>query len=414
MSEAIISRRGYTANGKPEFRTEYITGNTNWKVPDGIKSNITVRIIGGGGVGNTYGVGGGSGWMNNGEFQIAGGTSVPITIGRGATWRNTDRNSTGGTTSFGTYLSANGGSWSDGGAGGGQDVGFYSRNGGKGYQFGGGGSQNAHGGDGGMWGGGGGSGSGPNHNRAGVQCGGNGGTYGGGGGGGGYTDRNYRGGNGGNGGEYGGGGGGGGASSYRYYGKPGTGGTYGGDGGVNAENGNSGVNTIGNTEVPENLRGAGSGGRYTGSNGGGGGGGGFGGNGGWATFTPTSSWDYGGGGGGGGYGGNGGNSSTRGGGGGGGYGGDGGNANLGDMGGGGGGYGKGADGSNWGGGGGYYCPAGGYNAYINRSNEIGRAGGGIGIWENNQLVASYGSGRVGTDGNAYGDEGGVCILQYYV
>ena len=33
MSEAIISRRGYTAEGKPEWHTETITGSTTWTVP---------------------------------------------------------------------------------------------------------------------------------------------------------------------------------------------------------------------------------------------------------------------------------------------------------------------------------------------------------------------------------------------
>ena len=48
MSEAIISRRGYDANGKPELRTEIITGTTNWTVPNSIRNTtISVRIFGG-------------------------------------------------------------------------------------------------------------------------------------------------------------------------------------------------------------------------------------------------------------------------------------------------------------------------------------------------------------------------------
>ena len=47
MSEAIISRRGWTAAGKPELRTETITGSTTWTVPQAIRSNISVRIFGG-------------------------------------------------------------------------------------------------------------------------------------------------------------------------------------------------------------------------------------------------------------------------------------------------------------------------------------------------------------------------------
>ena len=185
MSEAIISRRGYTAEGKPEWHTETITGSTTWTVPKTIKGNISVLIFGGGGSGlspnsdNVCG-GGGSGWMNNGEFSIAGGTQIPITIGNGGSLAG----QSGGTTTFGTYLSANGGvnggyslmrfyGGSGGAGGGGSD------DGGTGYQFGGGGGKFRSGGRGGTWGGGGGSGL----ELRSASDGGDGGTYGGGGGG---------------------------------------------------------------------------------------------------------------------------------------------------------------------------------------------------------------------------------------
>lgn len=71
------------------------------------------------------------------------------------------------------------------------------------------------------------------------------------------------------------------------------------------------------------------------------------------------------------------------------------------CGGGGGGYGKCAKGV-YKAGGGYYCPGGGIN------NTGG--GGGIGIWDENQFVASYGSGGY----NYSPPEGGVCIIQYYL
>ena len=64
MSEAIISRRGWTSDGKPELRTETITGTTNWTVPN-YKGTVSVRIFGGGG-GGDYASGGGGGYMNNG------------------------------------------------------------------------------------------------------------------------------------------------------------------------------------------------------------------------------------------------------------------------------------------------------------------------------------------------------------
>ena len=55
MSEAIISRRGWTSEGKPELRTEYITATQDWTAPDGLKGSVSVRIFGGGGGGGgTY------------------------------------------------------------------------------------------------------------------------------------------------------------------------------------------------------------------------------------------------------------------------------------------------------------------------------------------------------------------------
>ena len=382
MAEAVISRRGWTAEGKPELRTEVITGSTNWTVPN-YKGNVSVRIFGGGAFNNN---GGGSGWMNNAVFNnLVKGQNIVITIGAGGT----NSNKSGGTTSFGTYLSANGGSGTNGGAGGGMD-------GGQGYQFGGAGSRSGKGGDGGIWGGGGG----------GARNGGNGGQYGGGGGGGirhsGRTVYSY---NGGNGGTYGGGGGSGywtrvEVSDTSFGGRSetngGKGGTYGGNGAgaYNNTNAENGTNTIGNSSVPLNLRGYGHCGAesnvvFINNKSGqnrvaytdrtyGAGGGGFGGNGGQVTgkniridnglgyyFTAKT-----GGGGGGGYGGNGGAGCRRGlgttyeddygnmtGGGGGGYGGDGtaGDADGGSygniLGGGGGGY---FSDANYSAGGGYY------------------------------------------------------------
>ena len=328
MSEAIISRRRYGENGKPQLRTEYITYSKTWSPPEEFSGgDIDVRIFGAGGggywsAGNTYEYYGGGGWMNNGIISINKGDQISIIIGTGAV------NKTGGTTTFGTYLSANGGSrGGDGGAGG---------VGGNGYQFGGGGGSlhSGRGGNGGIWGGGGGG-----------SC----STSPGGGG---------------DGGQYGGGGGSGGSGSR------GDGGQYGGRGGGYEMNGNSGTNTIGNNMVSNDCHGEGLGGKggtgYNSSSrrryGGGGGGGGFGGCGGSGSNARSS--ENGGGGGGGGYGGNGGNASSEGGG-------------------GGGGYGKGANGGMHGaggGGGGYYCPA-------NR-----HGGGGYGIWENNVLVATYACG----------------------
>ena len=159
MGEAIISRGfsgsngGGTSGENGNFRTEIITASTLWKVPENLKDGtVSVRIFGGGGGGNmqSFGGGGGGGYMNNATINLNGQSEIYITIGSGAA-----PDTYGGTTSFGTYLSATGGqpgfqnSGGDGGSGGAGN-----RDGGIGYQFGGGGGISIAG-NGGKWGGGG-------------------------------------------------------------------------------------------------------------------------------------------------------------------------------------------------------------------------------------------------------------------
>lgn len=103
--------------------TEIITTSKSWVCPSGVTS-INVRLFGGGSSGNSGyyssdinaygGCGGCGGRMNTGALSVVPGTSYPVTIGRGGT---PGRN--GGTTSFGTLLSAPGGGTSSGGSGGG-------------------------------------------------------------------------------------------------------------------------------------------------------------------------------------------------------------------------------------------------------------------------------------------------------
>ena len=111
MSEAIISRRGWGEGGKPELRTEYIESSKAWTVPSSIRGNVYVRIFGGGGGGvNDRYCGAGGGWMNNGEIEVNAGEQIEIHIGSGGAYNSSGRNGgSGGTTSFGVYLSANGG-----------------------------------------------------------------------------------------------------------------------------------------------------------------------------------------------------------------------------------------------------------------------------------------------------------------
>ena len=219
MAEAIISRRGNSSSiPKGNLITATYLENNTFSVPYAINNEFSVFIYGAGGGGGTW-CGGGGGWMNNGVFTISAGSVVPITIGTGG-----DINNSGGSTSFGTYLSANGGSagnsqWGgNGGAGGG--TGWYMPKnsfgrGGTGYQFGGGGYS------------------------------GNGGPYGGGAGGVQFTYwfRNSRG------------------DNIGYYTprshSAGRGGAHGGNGGSYTSNGNNGINTIDNSEVDETLQGPG-------------------------------------------------------------------------------------------------------------------------------------------------------------
>lgn len=190
MAESLIVRKGGSGSGSfiGELKTEIITSNLNWVVPKVRNNQISVRIFGGGGAGSndaTYapsggsvigggGSGGGGGWMNNAIFtNLTPGQVIPITIGIGG---NIGYNTTysGGTSAFGSYLSANGGEKATlssyntgdsivgigkggGGGNGGSGGGTGGSNGGIGYQFGGGGSSQ-YGGRGGMWGGGGGGG----------------------------------------------------------------------------------------------------------------------------------------------------------------------------------------------------------------------------------------------------------------
>ena len=186
MSEAIIARGGRKGSGGGSdfhgLMTEVYTSSTMWLVPsNAVNNEFSVRIFGGGGGGGGGTItGGGGGWMNNTELTLTPGDLIFITIGIGGSPSGTDRinySSTGGTTSFGTYLSASGGgggiypntSNSVGGSGGSGGGGL--NYGGVGYQFGGGGGGGHTGGSGGIWGGGGGG-----------HTGGSGGIYGGSGG----------------------------------------------------------------------------------------------------------------------------------------------------------------------------------------------------------------------------------------
>ena len=472
MSDVIISRRGQSGSQKDILITEYITSDVQWVVPNNVKNNtFHVRIIGGGGS-LMYGGGGYSGFMNNDSLVLTPGQTIRVTIGSGAKYFNSKNYWYNGyTTSFGTYLSANGGTEVFGGSAGFASN-YVSQNNAKEPQFGGGsrggngagiygggggGSFNYYSGrtywgsrstNGGMYGGGGGGAVVLNDTFISILHGGNGGKYGGGGGGAGYkrgnsgkaafgnpTYTNYietvniilNGSNGGNGGEYGGNGGDG-IPSFDYV----KGGIIGDGNGywtdmhlpsyVNYPNSTDGTNTSLWTNIFNDgnsyFRGEGKRGTISPSATvediwSGPGGGGFGGNGaaGRLSVGNIRNIKY--------------TSIVLGGGGGGGYGG---NGAIGDInfstdwgtnvimawGGGGGGYG--GDGSSFGGGGGYgkqasgYYGGGGYYCPGGGKNKT-YGGGGIGVWSpSGVLLQSYGSGA-NKNSNA---EDGICIIQYYI
>lgn len=331
-----LNKTGEFISSQPKYIrklfTEIIDKSMDWKAPEMLSGKVFVRIFGAGGGGflseeidSTKGVasGSGGGYMETGEFDIVSGATIPITIAP-----STEKGQNGAPSSFGIYLSANGGERG-------------TTNGGNGGSGGGGGGANSNGGN-ATYGGGGGAGIGNRYENTNPDA------------------------NGGNGGIYGGGGGG------SYIGSGGVGGIYGGNGGGRFEETRSeaedGTNTI---NMGLDFEGQGLAGQSFGdsdNHGSYGGGGGYGGNGGNGQKSQGETvYEAGcGGGGGGGFGGNGGNGSQSkyagGGGGGGGFGGNGGNGETFSTsksvgaGGGGGGYGPSGNGGS------YSSPNGGYAA----------------------------------------------------
>ena len=237
MGEAILAKfGGGQSGGGYTQKTVIIKTDQTWTVPKSKGQQFMVRIFGaGGGVSRAGSGGAGGGNMNNAMLKLNIGEQVQVSIGKRMTY---DAN--GGTTSFGTYLSATGGEKPNGKNGGNGGTGGGGVNGGRGGH--------------GTYGGGGGG-----------YIGGNGGIYGGGGGG--YTN---------------------GGISLGGYGKGGTYNTS-GQNGLNTLNKASELDFAGTGLAPQNNNGSGGGG-YGGCGGfaggglsyssGYGGGGGYGGNGG--------------------------------------------------------------------------------------------------------------------------------------
>ena len=125
----IINQVAAGGGGEKVLKTEIFTASGTWTCPSGVEKAF-VRIFGGGGGGSTKGAGGGGGYMAYSELDVTPGTAYPVTIGAGGS-----SGSAGGVTSFGTLLSANGGTAASnynggsGGTGGGGGVGLALDNG---------------------------------------------------------------------------------------------------------------------------------------------------------------------------------------------------------------------------------------------------------------------------------------------
>ena len=109
--DSIVIKRGVKAGNPPIEIQDQILDYSQWyTVP--YSGNYYVQCVwGGGGGGNAYtrrvyagGGGGGSGYINGERIELLGGQLVYAYIGSGGQYGS------GGTTSFGTYLSATGGS----------------------------------------------------------------------------------------------------------------------------------------------------------------------------------------------------------------------------------------------------------------------------------------------------------------
>ena len=126
MGEAIISRSSASTNDSSisgQLINEIIMSNMNWVAPKAKDQKFRVILFGGGEAGSSNGCGGNGGFMNWGDFTISEGNSVPISIGLGGTpCYNEDTDNryysrNGGSSSFGGYMSANGGGPNGGGSG---------------------------------------------------------------------------------------------------------------------------------------------------------------------------------------------------------------------------------------------------------------------------------------------------------
>ncbi|AOO12044.1 hypothetical protein Np200711_098 [Cyanophage S-RIM44] len=99
---------GWESVGPVSIRT--YTSSGTWSRPAGV-TKILVRLVGGGGAGSGVGESGAAGGYSERLLDVTSISSVSVTIGAGSSSSTTysGRSGNGGTTSFGSYLSASGG-----------------------------------------------------------------------------------------------------------------------------------------------------------------------------------------------------------------------------------------------------------------------------------------------------------------
>ena len=113
----IFNQIGSGSSGAKQVVTEIFTASGTWTCPAGV-DKVFVRLFGGGGGGgglnedNNYitGGGGGGGYMAYSALNVTPNSNYTVTIGAGGAGTSSGNGGTGGVTSFGILLSANGGS----------------------------------------------------------------------------------------------------------------------------------------------------------------------------------------------------------------------------------------------------------------------------------------------------------------
>jgi hypothetical protein len=115
--DSTVQASSLTSNNKGALIdvTSYTTsGSFTWTKPSGT-TKVYVRVVGGGGGGAGYCESGGAGGYAEGFVDVSGVSSVSVTVGAGsaAVAYYTTAGTAGGTSSFGSYLSATGGGCAD-------------------------------------------------------------------------------------------------------------------------------------------------------------------------------------------------------------------------------------------------------------------------------------------------------------